>query len=122
MKTAAVAREDSRRRIALGAGTLVALANVQACTRVKARGAGPLGLRPPDAPRRLPDVLDAAVNWFLNRDFDITRDFNGAAGTWRSISAFDLIILTISTALVLFHVWRLQDSEAVVSHTGIEHV
>jgi hypothetical protein len=52
------------------------------------------------------------VNWFLNRDFNVTRDFNGAAGIWRSLAAFDLIILTISTALVLFHVWRLQDSEA----------
>jgi hypothetical protein len=52
------------------------------------------------------------VNWFLNRDFDITRDFNGAVGTWRSISAFDLIILTIATALMLFHIWRPQDSEA----------
>lgn len=51
------------------------------------------------------------VNWFLNRDFDVTRDFNSATGTWRSISAFDLIILTISTALILFHVWRLQDGE-----------
>lgn len=58
-------------------------------------------------------TLTLIVNWFLNRDFDVTRDFNGAVGTWRSISAFDLIILTISTALVLFHVWRLQDSEAL---------
>jgi hypothetical protein len=57
-------------------------------------------------------TITLIVNWFLNRDFDITRDFNGAGGNWRSISAFDLIILTISTALVLFHVWRLQDSGA----------
>jgi hypothetical protein len=61
-------------------------------------------------------TLTLIVNWFLNRDFDVTRDFSGARGTWRSISAFDLIILTISTALVLFHVWRLQDSEAPVLH------
>jgi hypothetical protein len=57
-------------------------------------------------------TITLIVKGFLNRDFEITRDFNGAAGNWRSISAFDLIILTISTALVLFHVWRLQDSEA----------
>jgi hypothetical protein len=57
-------------------------------------------------------TVTLVVNWLLNRDFDVTRDFNGAAGTWRSISAFDLIILTLSSALALFHVWRLQDSEA----------
>ena len=39
------------------------------------------------------------VNWFLNRDFDVTRDFSGTAGAWRSISAFDLIILTMAMAL-----------------------
>ena len=44
------------------------------------------------------------LNWLLNRDFDITRDFTGTA--WRSISAFDLIIVTMAAALALFHYWR----------------
>jgi hypothetical protein len=51
-------------------------------------------------------------NWFLNRNFDITRDFNGATGVWRSISAFDLIILTMTIAIVLFHRWRVQDGDS----------
>lgn len=50
------------------------------------------------------------VNWLLNRDFDVTRDYSGATGTWRSISAFDLIILTMAVALGLFYYWRFQDS------------
>jgi len=54
-------------------------------------------------------TLTLIVNWFLNRDFDITRDFDGATGTWRSISAFDLIIVTMTIALALFHYWRLRD-------------
>ena len=56
--------------------------------------------------------LTLIVNWFLNRDFDVTRDFESGTGAWRSISGFDLIILTITVALALFHCWRLQDSSA----------
>jgi len=54
-------------------------------------------------------ALTLIVNWFLNRDFDSTRDFDGATGILRSISAFDLIILTMVAALALFHYWRYQD-------------
>lgn len=50
------------------------------------------------------------ANWFLNRDFDPTRDFSGATGVLRSISAFDLIILTMAVALGLFHYWRHLDA------------
>jgi hypothetical protein len=57
-------------------------------------------------------TLTLVFNWFLNRDFDVTRDFDGTTGIWRSISAFDLIILTMVIALGLFHYWRLQDSES----------
>jgi hypothetical protein len=56
--------------------------------------------------------LTLIVNWFLNRDFDARRDFDGATGTLRSISAFDLIALTMLVALALFHYWRLQDGAA----------
>ena len=56
-------------------------------------------------------TLALIFNWFLNGDFD-TRDFGGATGAWRSISAFDLIILTIAVALGLFHYWRLRDGDA----------
>lgn len=52
------------------------------------------------------------VNWVLSRDFDITRDFNGATSVLRSISAFDLIILTMMIAVLLFHYWRYQDSDS----------
>lgn len=55
-------------------------------------------------------TLTLIVNWFMNRDFDVTRDFDGTTGAWRSISGFDLIILTMSVALGLFHYWRFQDS------------
>ena len=54
-------------------------------------------------------TITLIVNWFLNRDFDVTRDFNGATGVLRSISAFDLIILTMMIAVLLFHYWRDQD-------------
>jgi uncharacterized membrane protein len=54
--------------------------------------------------------LTLIVNWLLNRDFDVTRDFDGRTAAWRSISAFDLIILTMVAALGLFHYWRVQDS------------
>ena len=60
-------------------------------------------------------TLTLIVNWFLNRQFDVTRDFDGTTGVWRSISAFDLIILTMATALALFHYWRVQDSGPVLS-------
>ncbi len=36
-------------------------------------------------------ALTLIVNWLLNRDFDPRRDFDGATGVLRSISAFDLI-------------------------------
>jgi hypothetical protein len=62
-------------------------------------------------------TLTLIVNWFLNRDFDVTRDFDGTTGTWRSISAFDLIILTMVIALVLFHYWRRQDRDATQTAT-----
>lgn len=55
-------------------------------------------------------TLTLILNWLLNRDFDVTRDFDGATGVWRSISAFDLIIVTMVVALGLFHYWRSQDS------------
>jgi hypothetical protein len=50
------------------------------------------------------------LNWLLNRDFDVTRDFSGT--TWRSISAFDLIVVTMTAALALFHYWRHVDGQA----------
>ena len=55
--------------------------------------------------------LTLIANWLLNREFDITRDFSGASGTWRSISAFDLMIVTMTVALGLFYYWRFQDSQ-----------
>jgi hypothetical protein len=57
-------------------------------------------------------TLTLIVNWFLNREFDVTADFDGATGVWRSISAFDLIIVTMAIALGLFHLWRHQDGAA----------
>lgn len=62
-------------------------------------------------------TLTLIVNWFLNREFDVSRDFDGTTGTWRSISAFDLIILTMVVALGLFHYWRRQDSDATLTAT-----
>jgi hypothetical protein len=55
-------------------------------------------------------ALTLIVNWFLNRDFDPRRDFDGGTGVLRSISAFDLIVLTMVVALALFHYWRFQDA------------
>lgn len=55
-------------------------------------------------------ALTLIVNWFLNRDFDPRRDFAGTAGALRSISAFDLIVLTMVVAIALFHFWRFQDA------------
>jgi hypothetical protein len=57
-------------------------------------------------------TLTLIVNWFLNRDFHPGRDFDGATGVWRSISAFDLIVLTMVVALALFHYWRFRDAAA----------
>ena len=57
-------------------------------------------------------TLTLILNWLLNRDFDVTRDFDGTTGIWRSISAFDLIILTMGVAMALFHYWRRQDAGA----------
>jgi hypothetical protein len=55
-------------------------------------------------------TLTLIVNWFLNRDFHPGRDFDGTTGVWRSISAFDLIVLTMVVALALFHYWRFKDA------------
>jgi hypothetical protein len=63
-------------------------------------------------------TLTLIVNWFLNRDFDARRDFDGVTGTLRSISAFDLIVLTMVVALALFHYWRFQDAAASSSDGG----
>jgi hypothetical protein len=63
-------------------------------------------------------TLTLIVNWFLNRDFDVRRDFDGATGVWRSISAFDLIVLTMVVALALFHYWRFQDAAASSADRG----
>lgn len=63
--------------------------------------------------------LTLIVNWFLNREFDPRRDFDGATGVLRSISAFDLIALTMIVALVLFHVWRRQDGATPPSTAGV---
>jgi hypothetical protein len=63
-------------------------------------------------------TLTVIVNWFLNRDFDVRRDFDGATGVWRSISAFDLIALTMVIALALFHYWRYQDAAASPGDAG----
>lgn len=41
---------------------------------------------------------------------DVWRDFEGTAGAWHSISGFDLIILTLAVAIVVFHYWRFQDN------------
>lgn len=54
-------------------------------------------------------ALTLVVNWFLNRDFDVTRDLDATTGVWRSISAFDLIIVTMAIALALFRYWRFRD-------------
>jgi hypothetical protein len=54
-------------------------------------------------------TLTLIVNWLLNRNWDITRDFDGATMVWQSISGFDVIILVMAVALALFHHWRLQD-------------
>ena len=59
--------------------------------------------------------LTLIVNWLLNRDFDPRRDLDGATGVLRSISAFDVIALTMVAALALFHYWRVQDGDAPVS-------
>lgn len=61
-------------------------------------------------------TLTLILNWFLNRDFDAARDVSDTLGGYRSISAFDLIILTMIVALALFHYWRLRDSDP--QHAG----
>ena len=64
-------------------------------------------------------ALTLIVNWLLNRDFDPRRDFDGATGVLRSISAFDLIALTMVVALALFHYWRLQDGATPEPAEGV---
>jgi hypothetical protein len=54
-------------------------------------------------------TLTLILNWLLNRDFDVSRDFDGRTGVLRTISAFDLIILTMLVALALYHYWRYED-------------
>ena len=61
--------------------------------------------------------LTLIVNWFLNRDFDPRRDVDGAAGVLRSISAFDLIALTMLVALAVFHYARVQDGATCPADT-----
>jgi hypothetical protein len=63
--------------------------------------------------------LTLIVNWFLNRDFDPRRDFDGATGVLRSISAFDLIALTMLVALGLFHLWHWQDGSTPQPADGV---
>jgi hypothetical protein len=68
-------------------------------------------------------ALTLIVNWFLNRDFlnrdvDPRRDFDGTTGVLRSISAFELIALTMVVALGLFHYWRFQDATASSPEAG----
>lgn len=38
---------------------------------------------------------------------------------WRSISAFDLIIVTMAVALALFHYWRSRDADS--SERAVRH-
>jgi hypothetical protein len=71
-----------------------------------------LKLKAVNAAFSLSFTLTLIINWLLNRDFDITRDFNAPTMVWRSISAFDLIVLTMVIALALFHYWRIQDSRS----------
>ena len=63
-------------------------------------------------------TITLVVNWLLNRDFHPGRDFDGTTGVLRSISAFDLIVLTMVAALVLFHYWRFQDAAAAPRNGG----
>lgn len=65
-------------------------------------------------------TLTLILNWLLNRDFDITRDFSGTA--WRSITAFDLIVVTITAALALFHYWRHVDGHVESAAEKIDTV
>lgn len=64
-------------------------------------------------------TLTLIINWFLNRDFDPRRDFDGVNGVLRSISAFDLIALTMIVALALFHLWRWQDGTTPQTADGV---
>jgi hypothetical protein len=59
--------------------------------------------------------LTLITNWLLSRNFDVSRDFDGTSMELRSISAFDLIIITMATPLALFHFWRWRDG---ASDTG----
>lgn len=56
-------------------------------------------------------TLTLILNWLLNRDFDVGRDFTGGSAAWRSISAFDLIVVIMAIALALFHYWRHLDGQ-----------
>jgi hypothetical protein len=78
-----------------------------------------LKLRAVNAAFSVSFTLTLIVNWVLNREFDVTRGVDGATGGWRSISAFDLIILTMVTALALFHYWRYRDSESATAVSSV---
>jgi uncharacterized membrane protein len=96
-----------RTSAALAAGLMVVFFTREAIDDERVRQ---LKLRAISAAFSISFTLTLIVNWFLNRDFDVTRDFDGRTGVWRSISAFDLIILTMGVALALFHYWRYQDA------------
>jgi hypothetical protein len=58
-------------------------------------------------------ALTLVLNWLLNRDFDPSRDFDGSGPVvWRSISAFDLIVVIMAIALALFRYWHRIDGQA----------
>ena len=62
--------------------------------------------------------LTLIINWLLNRDFDISREAGGTSMQLRSIAGFDLIIVTMATALALIHYWRWQDGASAMHADG----
>ena len=96
-----------RTSAAIAAGLMMIFFSKEAINDERVQG---LKLRAVTAAFSVSFSFTLVINWLLNRDFDITRDFDGATGVWRSISAFDLIILTMAIALTLFHYWRWQDT------------
>ena len=61
--------------------------------------------------------LTLVVNWLLNRHWTTAGGPDGAPMPWQSISALDLIILTMVVALAVFHYRRRQDDEPVDAAT-----
>jgi hypothetical protein len=96
-----------RTSAAIAAGLMMIFFSKESINDERVQG---LKLRAVTAAFSVSFTITLMINWLLNRDFDITRDFDGATGVWRSISAFDLIILTMAIALTLFHYWRWQDT------------